>query len=349
MDFDYIHTELAKPHVTLTLLHEVYLRQAQEEGAIPYAYRTFTEHYHNFARKHKATMRIRRKPGELIEVDWAGTTLFVQDPDSGERIPVYVFVASLPCSQLAYVEGSFSMDLPAWIKLHQNYFAYFNGVSHILVPDNLKTGITKHTSKELVINKTYAEMARHYGTVVMPTRVRSPHDKASVESSVKAVFTWIIAALRSTTCFSLDELNQEIRTKLEAFNHHPFTKKEGSRWSAFLEEEQFALLPMPETRYSLAEWRTAKVQPDYHIAEKGMFYSAPYDYIGYWVEVKVSEESLEIYFNHMRIASHPTLIGTYGQHRTVPEHMPDTHRQYTEQTPQHALEWGASILIPYFD
>ncbi|WP_246238244.1 IS21 family transposase [Alkalicoccus luteus] len=199
MDFDYIHTELAKPHVTLTLLHKEYLRQAQEEGAIPYAYRTFTEHYHNFARKHKATMRIRRKPGELLEVDWAGTTLFVQDPDSGERIPVYVFVASLPCSQLAYVEGSFSMDLPAWIKLHQNAFAYFNGVPHILVPDNLKTGVTKHTSKELVINKTYAEMARHYGTVVMPARVRSPRDKASVESSVGRLYL-------DHRCSSIDDL-----------------------------------------------------------------------------------------------------------------------------------------------
>ncbi|WP_240377292.1 IS21 family transposase [Bacillus piscicola] len=343
IDFDYLHAELAKPHVTLTLLHEEYVRKARAQDKIPYAYRTFTEHYHRFAQKYKATMRIRRKPGEALEVDWAGSPLFITDPDTGEKVKVYVFVATLPCSQLSYVEGSLSMGLSDWIKLHQHAFAYMGGTTQIIVPDNLKTGVTKHTSKELVLNKTYEEMAHHYRSIVMPARVRSPKDKASVESSVNTVSTWIIAALRNVQCFTLEELNQEIQKKLEEFNHRPFTKKEGSRWSAFMEEEKFALSPLPAKDYQMSEWRTAKVQPDYHISVKSMFYSVPYEYIGKQVDVKVSEEAIEVYFHHMRIASHRTLYGKYGQHSTLDDHMPDNHKRYAEQTPQDALEWAANV------
>lgn len=343
IDFDALHHELAKPHVTLTLLHEEYARKAHAQGKIPYAYRTFTDHYHHFAQKYKATMRIRRKPGEMIEVDWAGSTLFITDPDTGGKVNVYVFVATLPCSQLAYVEGSLTMDLAAWIALHQHTFEYMGGAPRILVPDNLKTGVTKHTSTELVLNHTYEEMARHYQTVIMPARVRAPRDKASVESSVNTVSTWIIAALRHVQCFSIQELQQEIRKKLEEFNHRPFTKKEGSRWSAFQEEEKFALSPLPLKTFALSEWRTAKVQPDYHICVKGMFYSVPYDYIGSQVDVNLSQEALKVYFHHMRIASHATLSGRYGQYSTVHEHMPDHHQHYAEQTPTEALTWATRI------
>lgn len=153
---------------------------------------------------------------------------------------VYVFIATLSCSQLFYVEGSVRMDLFSWIKLHRNAFEYYGGTTQILVPDNLKTGVTKHTKKEIILNPTYAEMAEHYHTLVMPARVRSPKDKASVESSVNHVSTWIIQALRNVKCFSLDELNKEIWKKLEKLNNRPFQNRNGSRWSAFLEEEKFA-------------------------------------------------------------------------------------------------------------
>ena len=139
MDFEYIHQELAKPNITLTLLHDEYVREAYNTQRIPYAYRTFAEHYRDYAMKYKATMRIRRKPGEILEVDWAGTTLSVIDSDTGEKRNVYVFIATLPCSQLFYVEGSYRMDLPSWIRLHQHTFEYLGGIPQILVPDNLKT------------------------------------------------------------------------------------------------------------------------------------------------------------------------------------------------------------------
>lgn len=343
IDFEYLHIELAKPHVTLTLLYEEYVRQANEQGKIPYAYRTFTEHYHQYAQKYKATLRIRRKPGEILEVDWAGSPLFISDPDTGEKVKVYVFVAVLPCSKLAYVEGALSMDLHSWVSLHKNAFEYMGGTAKILVPDNLKTGVTKHTSKELIINKTYEEMARHYGSVVMPARVRSPKDKASVESSVNTVSTWIIAALRNAQCFTLEEINQEIRKKLEELNHRPFTKREGSRWSAFKEEEKFALSPLPAKPYAMSEWRTANVQPDYHISVKSMFYSVPYAYIGKQVDVNVSDKAVEVYFNHIRIASHQILYGKFGQYSTLNDHMPDHHKLYIEQTPAEAISWATTV------
>ncbi|WP_200809528.1 Mu transposase domain-containing protein [Virgibacillus dakarensis] len=160
---------------------------------------------------------------------------------------------------------------------------------------------------------------------------------------MNTVSTWIIAALRNTQCFTIEEINQEIRKKLEEFNHRPFTKKEGSRWSAFIEEEKYALTPLPAKPYQMSEWRTAKVQPDYHISVKSMFYSVPYEYIGKQVDVKVSDEAIEVYFNYMRIASHPTLHGKYGRFSTVHDHMPDNHKLYVEQTPQDALDWAENI------
>lgn len=343
MDFEYVHKELARPNVTLTLLHDEYVREAKSVGKIPYAYRTFAEHYHNYAMKYKATMRIRRKPGEILEVDWAGQTLSVIDPDTGENRKVYIFIATLPCSQMFYVEGSYRMDLPSWIRLHQHTFEFFEGTPQILVPDNLKTGVTKHTSKELILNKTYAEMADHYNTVILPARVRSPKDKASVEGSVNIVSTWIIQGLRNMKFFSIEELNDEIWKKLDYLNNRPFQNRNGSRWSAFLEEEKFALSPLPATPYRMSEWRTAKVRPDYHISIHSMFYSVPYELIGKEVDVKISDSTIEIYFNHIRAASHQTLYGKYGQFSTLKEHMPQNHRLYIEQTPEEGLKWAASI------
>jgi transposase len=343
MDFERIHMELSKPNVTLTLLHDEYVREAHSAKKIPYAYRTFAEHYHKYAMKYKATMRIWRKPGEILEVDWAGTTLSVIDPDTGEKRKVYVFIATLPCSQLFYVEGAFNTELSSWVRLHQHTFEYIGGTPQIIVPDNLKTGVTKHTSKELILNKTYAEMAAHYETVIMPARVRSPKDKASVEGSVNIVTTWIIQALRNVTCFSLEELNREIWRKLETLNNRPFQNRPGSRWSAFLEEEKFALSPLPDAPYKLSTWRKAKVRPDYHITVNSMFYSVPHELIGKEVEIKVSPHMIEVYFNHMRVASHQILYGKFGQFSTLKEHMPDNHRLYVEQTPEEAMKWAAEV------
>lgn len=343
LNFDYIHEELAKPNVTLSLLHHEYEAECRANQKIPYSYRSFLRHYSAYANKYKATLRIRRKPGEIMEVDWAGSTAFIIDRDTGEKIKAYIFVSTLPCSQLSYAEATLSMDLQSWITAHNHAFEYFGGATQIIVPDNLKASVTRHTTRELVLNPTYREMADHYNTVVMPARVRSPKDKPSVEGSVGTISTWIIAALRNTQCFSIDELNNEVWKKLEEFNKRSFTRKKGSRLSAFEEEEKFALSPLPSAPYKMSEWKTAKVRPDYHISVESMFYSVPYEYINRQVEVRISDNLVEIYFNHMRIASHKRLYGKFGQLSTIHDHMPDNHKLYVDQTPETAIEWAESI------
>ncbi|NMD72873.1 IS21 family transposase [Bacillus sp. DNRA2] len=354
LNFDYIHEELAKPNVTLSLLHYEYEAECRAKKKIPYSYRSFLRHYSNYADKYKATLRIRRKPGEIMEVDWAGSTAFIYDRDTGEKIKAYMFVATLPCSQFSYAEASLSMDLHSWIMVHNNSYKYFGGVTQIIVPDNLKTGVTKHTTRELILNPAYKEMAEYYNTVIMPARVRKPRDKANVEGSVGIISTWIIAALRNTYCFSIEELNEEVRKKLEEFNKRPFTRKNGSRFSAFEEEEKFALSPLPLQTYKMSEWKKATVGPNYHLSIDSMFYSVPYEYINREVEVKVSDDLIEVFFNHMRVASHKRLYGKFGQYATIRDHMPDNHKLFVDQTPEAAIEWaeniGASTLsvIRYF-
>lgn len=343
LDFDYIHEELAKPNVTLSLLHHEYEAECRVNRKIPYSYRSFLRHYSAYANKYKATMRIRRKPGEIMEVDWAGSTAFIIDRDTGEKLKAYIFVSTLPCSQLSYAEATLSMDLHAWITAHNHAFEYFGGSTQIIVPDNLKTSVTKHTTRELVLNPTYREMTEHYNAVVMPARVLTPKDKPSVEGSVGAISTWIIAALRNTQCFSIDELNKEVWEKLDEFNNRPFTRKKGTRFSAFEEEEKFALSPLPSASYKMSEWKTAKVRPDYHVSVESMFYSVPYEYINRRVEVRLSGDFVEIYFNHMRIASHKRLYGKFGQLSTIRDHMPDNHKLFVDQTPEAAIEWAESI------
>ncbi|REB05620.1 IS21 family transposase [Sporosarcina sp. BI001-red] len=343
LDFERIHKELGKPNVTLSLLHHEYEAECRTNKKIPYSYRSFLRHYSKYANKHKATLRIRRKPGEIMEVDWAGSTSSVIDRDTGERIKAYIFVATLPCSQISYAEATLSMDLRSWIDAHNRAYEYFGGSTQIVVPDNLKASVTKHTSSELVLNQSYREMADYYSTVVMPARVRSPKDKASVEGAVRVISTWIIGALRNERCFSLEELNKEVWKKLEEFNHRPFTRKEGCRMSAFNEEEKFALSPLPAMPFKMSHWKTAKVRPDYHISIESMFYSVPYEYINQQVEMKISDDLVEIFFNHMRVASHKRLYGKFGQLSTVRDHMPDNHKLFVDQTPDAAIEWAESI------
>lgn len=228
--------------------------------------------------------------------------------------------------------------------MHNRAFEYFGGTTQILVPDNLKTGVTKHTVQELILNPTYKEMTDYYNTIVMPARVRSPKDKVSVEGSDGVISTWIIAALRNFHCFSIYELNREVRKKLDEFNLRSFTRKKGSRLSAFEAEEKFALSPLPAMPYRMSEWKTMKVRPDYHISVESMFYSVPYEYINQQVDIKLLLENLiEIFFKHMRITSHKRLYGKYGQLSTVRDHMPDNHKLYVVQTPEIAIEWAKSI------
>jgi transposase len=255
-----------------------------------------------------------------MEVDWAGDTAALKDNISGKPIPVYVFVTVLPCSGYAYAEGFLNRSMESWITAHVHAYDFFGGVTRLLIPDNLKTGVVKADWYNPVINKTYHEMAEHYGTVVIPTGVRQPKAKASVERAVGILSTWIIAALRNRQFFSLYELNEAMRHKLADFNRKPFQKKPGCRESAFAEERLF-LIPLPSKPFELSTWKTATVQLNYHIAVDKINYSVPYEYIKHKVDVRLTKNMVEVFYNANRIASHKRLYGHHGQYTTISEHM----------------------------
>jgi transposase len=343
-DMEYIHQEMAHKGVTLSLLWNEYCEACRLDGSRPLMYTQFCHHYQEFAAKTKATLRIHHKPGDRMEVDWAGDTASIQDNITGKAIPVYVFVAVLPYSGYAYVEGFFSMNLECWINAHVNAYLFFGGATRILTPDNLKTGVQKADWHSPVINKVYYEMAEHYGTAVIPTGVRKPKEKAIVERTVGILSTWIIAALRGRQFFSLFELNQAMKRKLNDFNKKPFQKKEGCRESVFAVVRPF-LIPLPDKPFELSTWKIATVQINYHIAVDKMYYSVPYEYIKYKVDVRLTTSIVEVFYQNTRVASHKRLYGNPSQYSTVIEHMPEKHRQYTQWNAKRFIKWASDIGI----
>mgnify|MGYP003623356019 CR=1 FL=1 len=341
-DYEYVHREMGKSGVTLSLLWLEYCEQCRESGNIPYKSTQFNKYYSEYVDKTKATMHIHRKPGEIMEVDWAGGTARIMDTDTGKVIPAYLFVAALPYSGYAYVEAFFSQDQGSWISAHVNAYRFFGGVTRILVPDNLKTGVEKVSRGETVINKTYQEMAEHYGTAVIPARVRAPRDKAVVEGTVGIISTWILAALRNGQFLSLRELNEAIREKLMLFLEKPFQKKDGSRMTAFGEEKPF-LLPLPKVPFELATWKIATVGYNYHISIGGQNYSVPFEYIKQRVEVRSTKGTVEVFFEGNRICSHPRLYGRLGEYSTMETHMPPDHQKYVQWDGDRFKRWAAKV------
>jgi transposase len=341
-DCEYIHREMAKSGVTLQLLWFEYCDKCRNAEEIPYQLTQFKKYYRDFVIKTKATMHIDRKPGEAIEVDWAGQTAGVSSTDTGEIMDAYVFVSALPYSGYAYAEAFFDMKQGSWIAAHVNMYAFFGGVSRMLIPDNLKTGVIKNTQSETVLNKAYQEMAEHYGTAVIPARVRKPRDKSTVEGVVGNVSAFILAAIRNRQFLSLYELNTAIRERLHELNHKPFQKKEGSRAILFAEEREF-LLPLPASAFELAEWKIATVQFNYHISADGQNYSVPHEYIKRKVDVRITRNTVEIFDAGERICSHVRLSGRQGQYSTQEAHMPDAHKQYAKWDGDRFRKWAAKI------
>ena len=341
-DYEYVHREMSKPGVTLQLLWFEYCDKCREAGETPYQLTQFKKYYREYSLTNKATMHINRKPGELLEVDWAGQTAGVIDTDTGEIIDAYIFVAALPYSGYSYVEAFLSQDQEAWIAAHVNAYTYFGGATRILVPDNLKTGVIKNTRTELVLNRTYQELAEHYGTAVIPARVRKAKDKATVEGIVGVVSTYILAAIRNQRFFSLRELNEVIRERLHSFNHKPFQKKDGSRATMFA-EERISLLPLPSQPYELATWKYATVAYNYHIRVDEQHYSVPFEYIKREVQARLTRNIVEVFYDGSRICSHIRLHGQRGQYSTMDAHMPPKHQKYVEWNAERFRAWAAKI------
>jgi transposase len=341
-DYEYVHKEMLKSGVTLQLLWFEYCDKCRRDSEIPYQLTQFKKYYRDYVVTNKATMRISRKPGETLEVDWAGATAEIIDTDTGEVIDAYIFVAALPYSGYSYVEAFLNQKQDSWITAHINAYSFFGGVTQILVPDNLKTGIIKNSKTETILNRTYQEMSEHYGTAVIPARVKTPKDKATVEGTVGIISTYILAALRNERFFSLRELNEAIREKLHTFNHKPFQKKDGSRASAFAEERAF-LLPLPVRAFEMAEWKIATVQYDYHICVDERFYSVPYEYIKQKVDIRTTRNVVEVFFESNRICSHVRLTGNQERRSTQETHMPPNHQQYIQWNGEKFREWAGKI------
>lgn len=341
-DYEYVHKEMQKSGVTLTLLWVEYCEQCRANGELPYQSTQFNKYYADYVQKTKATMHLDHKPGETIQVDWAGQTAHVVNTDTGELMDAYLFVAVLPYSGYAYAEAFWDMKQDSWIAAHVNAYYHFGGVTRILIPDNLKTGVIKNSKTETVINKAYQEMAEHYGTAIVPARPRKPKDKAFVEGSVGVISTWVLAALRNQQFLSLKELNEAIIDKLEEFNHKPFQKKEGSRADLFKEERIF-LMPLPPRPFELSVWKVATVQYNYHVSIDKMNYSVPYEYIKQKVDVRLTRTTVEIFYAGNRIASHPRLLGRPNQYSTSDIHMPLEHQEFMQWNGDRFRNWAKKM------
>lgn len=337
-DFAAIHLEMKRRGVTLTLLWQEY-RAVHCEG---FGYSWFCQNYRAWVGRLDLVMRQEHRAGEKLFVDYAGQTVPVTDRDSGEIRQASIFVAVLGASNYTYAEATWSEALPDWIGAHVRLFDYLGGVVEVLVPDNLKSGVTKTCRYEPDLNPTYQDLARHYAVAVMPARVRRPRDKAKVEAGVLLVERWILARLRNRQFFSLAELNTAIRTLLIDLNSHPFKKLPGSRLSAFETLDRPALKPLPSVPYEYSEWKKARVHLDYHIELARHYYSVPHALVGKELDSRMTATTVELFHRGVRVASH-IRSRTAGGFTTCPEHMPASHREYAKWTPQRLRDWAAKI------
>jgi transposase len=287
-------------------------------------------------------MRLSHKGGEKVFVDYAGQTAPVVDPNTGEVRQVQIFVGVLGASSYTYAEAHWSQDLPNWISAHVRMFAFFGGVPEIVVPDNLKAGVKHPCRYEPDLNPTYQDLAQHYGTAVVPARVRKPKDKAKAEVGVQVVERWILARLRNRTFFSLADLNQAIRELLDELDAKLMKHLGRSRRELFETLDQPALKPLPELPYEFATWKKARVNIDYHIEFEKHYYSVPYTLIHEEVYVRATERTIEIFFKNRRVASHRR-TNVRGRHTTISEHMPPSHQKYQEWSPDRFTRWAQAI------
>ncbi len=334
-DWATIHQELRRKGVTLNLLWQEY-KAAHPQG---YQYSWFCQHYRAWTQKVDVVMRQEHRAGEKLFVDYAGQTAEVVDRRTGEIRQAQVFVAVLGASNYTYAEATWTQALPDWIGSHVRTFAFLGGTSEVVVPDNLRSGVSKAHRYEPDINPTYADLAHHYGVAVVPARARRPRDKAKAEVGVQIVERWILAALRNRRFFSLEELNREIAQLLERLNARPFKKLPGSRLELFEQLDRPALHPLPAQSYEFAQWKKVRVNIDYHVEVEGHYYSVPHGLVKKSLEARYTERTVECFHKGQRVASH-IRSPLKGRHTTVVEHMPVSHRQYLEWTPERLLRWA---------
>jgi transposase len=331
-DWAAVDKELRRSGVTRMLLWQEY-RARHPDG---FAYTWFCTTYDAWKGRVRPTMRQSHVGGEKVFVDFSGDTIDVVDPSTGEVRPAKLFVGTMGASSYTYAEAVASEGLEDWIGAHTRMFAFLGGVPKIVVPDNLKSAVIKPDRHDPGLNRTYAEMAEHYGTAILPARPYKPRDKAKVEVAVQVAQRWILACLRNRKFFSLAELNAAIRPLLDKLNMRVMRGYDASRADLFATLDRPHLQPLPAQPYVFARWKRARVAPDYHVEFDRCWYSVPFGLVRQLVDIRVSGNTLEVFRRGKRVASHVRNPGQRS-HVTLPEHMPSSHRRYAEWTPARIL------------
>jgi transposase len=334
----YLHVELRRTGVTLQLLHLEYLEQ-HPDG---FRYTTFCGHYKAWLDQQRPTMRQVHRAGDKLFVDYSGNKPRLVDPATGEETEVELFVAVLGASNFTYAEATRTQTVGDWIGSHARALAAFGGVPGAIVPDQLKSGVTRSCRYEPGIQRTYEEMACHYGTAILPARPRSPRDKAKVEGGVLLVQRWVLAKIRHQTFFSLEALNERIAELVGELNDRRMRVYGASRRELFERLDKPALRPLPEAPFVVSTWKTARINIDYHVEFDHHYDSAPSTLLRQEVDVRATETTVELYLRGERVASHAR-SARRGEHTTTAAHMPKAHRAHAEWSPSRILGWAATV------
>ena len=338
-DYEYLHRELRRPGMTL---QELWIEYREDHPKNGLQYSQFCHHYRSWEGTIDVVMRQHHQAGEKAFVDLAGDTQPIVSPHTGEIFQAPVFCGCLGASSYTYTEVLPAGDLPSFLSAHVRMLEFFGGCPRVLVPDNTKDAVRLASFYEPDINPSYADLARHFGLVVLPARVRKPRDKAKIESAVLQVERHVMAPLRNRRFFSIPEANAAYLEQLDRLNARPFQKMAGSRKSLFVELDRPALAPLPATRYEFALWKRARVKIDYHVQVDHAFYSVPYQLARREVEVRLSQGTVEIFHGGRRVASH-IRTSVRGRFVTDPAHMPASHRRHLEWSPSRLIGWGETV------
>ena len=338
-DYAWVHQELKKKGVTLTLLWEEYRQSVGERG---YQYTAFCTRYRDWAGQLKRSMRQTHRAGEKLFADYAGPTVPIVDAATGEIRPASIFVAVLGASSYTFACATAGQTQVDWLTGIDKALRFIGGVTALIVPDNPRALVAGPDRYEPELNRATAEFASHYGTVILPARPRKPQDKAKAEVGVQVVERWILARLRQRRFFSLAELESAVAELLPPLNDRPFKKLPGCRREAFVRLDAPYLRPLPATPFVLAEWKQARVNIDYHVEFEGHYYSVPNVLVRQAVELRITRGGIEILARGHRVASHAR-SSRKGQFSTVAEHMPASHRAHAEWSPTKLLTWAASV------
>lgn len=336
-DCAWIHRERRRPGVTLELLHQEYMEQ-HPNGL---RYSAFCERYRVFLHRRRLSMRQHHVAGDKVFVDYSGKKPHIFDPATGECTEVELFVAVLGASNYTYAEATYTQQVHDFIASHVRAFAAFGGVPRAVVPDNLKSGVTKACRYEPALQRSYQHFAEHFGTAILPTRPAKPRDKAKVEAGVRIAQRWILGRLRNRVFHSLSALNEAIRASIADLNGRVMRDYRASRRELLDKIERPTLLPLPSDRFEITEWKKATVNVDYHVKFDDRLYSVPYRHVHEEVWVCATATTVEIQLRGRRVAMHPR----NGKDRfaTVPGHLPSSHRAHAEWTPSRILAWAEKL------